>query len=334
MVREKCHVLEAHLAKRTTIEPHFVEAASLERHLLKLRLGERHHLKPGILETDFAEAAATEFCTFRVDLVLATRELDSTHDLVLLLCDRLDGRHFGRPGQARLHRKLCGSRLMQSVRQVRLDGQDEADLLLFIADLETIAAADEDRLEAILDVAERERRDNLELEHARRLFSISHGLMRHAVAVRLGLPLEDVSITGGIGVKPRLIEPTADLDISMSHSGRFAACAVTLGGRVGVDLEIMRDDRIRRIAPMLDAEEQAWLAEEAEDPRRAIAIWTLKEAVAKATGQGLRLDFASFSVAADPPRVLRPPPHFETGWRLWQLSHKTALVAVAWCAGS
>ena len=219
---------------------------------------------------------------------------------------------------------------MRSIRRLRLGDGRNTGPLLFIADLATIESADEQQLGTTLDDAERQRRDALDHDRAQRLFAVSHGLMRHAAASCLGLPLDQVRIDGEIGMKPRLSHPAAALDLSMSHSGGLAACAVTTSGCIGVDLEAPRPGRPLRIAPMLAPEEQAWLARCGPEPHDALAVWTLKEAVAKAIGQGLRLDFASFAVAVDPPSMLRPPPEHAGNWRLWQMTIAAAPLAVAW----
>jgi phosphopantetheinyl transferase (holo-ACP synthase) len=75
--------------------------------------------------------------------------------------------------------------------------------------------------------------------------------------------------------------------VSMSHSGGWVACAVTFAGDVGIDIERMRCDRnlsgiaARAFGPLERAEVAA------EGCRRFYAIWTLREAMAKAIGTGL-----------------------------------------------
>jgi len=113
-------------------------------------------------------------------------------------------------------------------------------------------------------------------------------------------------------------------EISVSHSGGLAAYAVASASvRVGVDVERLRPVRAplrlakRNFAP---AEAEAVASAPA---RQAAAVfletWTRKEAVAKATGLGLRLPLDSFLVAAPPqlPEVLQAPR--TTPLRRWQL---------------
>lgn len=112
--------------------------------------------------------------------------------------------------------------------------------------------------------------------------------------------------------KPRLTG-TSDLHFSVSHSGSVVAVAVSRNRPVGVDVE-----RIWRLRPVeldrvvlatLAPEERLQVARQPAD-RRTLALttyWTRKEAVLKATGQGLTatLDELVVSPPTSSPRMLR-----------------------------
>ncbi len=69
------------------------------------------------------------------------------------------------------------------------------------------------------------------------------------------------------------------LNISISHSRRFAAVAVSERGRIGIDIEEPRLEQLRRvISKFLAPEEMPLWA------NRLLAAWTCKEAVFKAAG--------------------------------------------------
>ena len=81
---------------------------------------------------------------------------------------------------------------------------------------------------------------------------------------------------------------------SISHADGIVLCAVALGCRVGADVESLRHlpSDPMGLAENLCSEDEGelLLAMPREDrDRQLLAIWTLKEAVAKATGLGLRL---------------------------------------------
>jgi phosphopantetheinyl transferase len=82
-----------------------------------------------------------------------------------------------------------------------------------------------------------------------------------ALAHLLGRRVQPGEILFSRGAKPRLAPP-ATLDFSISHAGPWVACAALAGASVGFDLEIGTDERI--------------------------ADWVLREALLKASGEGLR----------------------------------------------
>ena len=89
----------------------------------------------------------------------------------------------------------------------------------------------------------------------------------------------------------------------MSHSGDVVAVAITAAGRVGVDVEIVKwFSDFGLIATVCTDAEQAFV----QTPADLYAYWTRKEAVLKATGEGMQLDMTDVLVAppASAPRLL------------------------------
>ncbi|MDG4825216.1 4'-phosphopantetheinyl transferase superfamily protein [Asanoa sp. WMMD1127] len=113
---------------------------------------------------------------------------------------------------------------------------------------------------------------------------------------------------GGPHGKPRLIEADAPL-LSLSHAGDRVAVAVLRGAQVGVDVESLaaRVDIDTVAGSVLSGEEARALARTAADDRRAafLTYWTRKEAVLKATGDGLRVPMTDLTVSGpgQPPRL-------------------------------
>jgi len=86
-------------------------------------------------------------------------------------------------------------------------------------------------------------------------------------------------------------EAYPDLHFNVSHSGNLALIAVAKGGRIGVDLELLQDrPDLRDIAHRCWATAE-WEALQSVPSAQSIAIfyriWTRKEAVLKACGQGI-----------------------------------------------
>ena len=113
--------------------------------------------------------------------------------------------------------------------------------------------------------------------------------------------------------KPQLAKECllAPLHFNLSHTHGMAACAVTHGGPIGVDVE--RWDRQRdfdRLAARFFSPYEANLLKEVPEyakRRLFFNIWTLKESYIKARGVGLSmgLDLFSFEVAEDGhPRII------------------------------
>lgn len=124
------------------------------------------------------------------------------------------------------------------------------------------------------------------------------------------------------GGRPRLLHQLPDIsspNISLSHSGPWVACAISSVAPVGIDIERHRTTR------NFPAIAEAGFGP--EERRRSAAgsmsafyrIWTIREAIAKATGEGLAQATNGLDYAASGP---------ETGsWtsaaegRQWGLTH-------------
>lgn len=96
--------------------------------------------------------------------------------------------------------------------------------------------------------------------------------------------------------RPRLASRPDAVPVSLSHAGDVVVAAVTRGVRVGVDVEPLQHREGGRVVPMrvLAPAEQAQLRssaesglEETDDWGRFLRYWTCKEAIVKATGDGI-----------------------------------------------
>lgn len=87
--------------------------------------------------------------------------------------------------------------------------------------------------------------------------------------------------------------------LSISHSRGQVLCAIALTGDLGCDIEVPRgrsDASWRRLAnfdlqhPVFAPDERRWILEgdSALRDERLFALWTIKEAIGKASGRGLR----------------------------------------------
>ncbi len=105
------------------------------------------------------------------------------------------------------------------------------------------------------------------------------------------------------------------VELSVSHAGERVVVAVSPSQALGVDVErIARfDDGLSQglVATVLTSREQEELRGSVggEDPQGFLRYWVRKEAVVKATGDGLLLPLRTFAVSAPaaPARVLSSP---------------------------
>ena len=108
---------------------------------------------------------------------------------------------------------------------------------------------------------------------------------------------------------------------NLTHTRGFAACAILRGAPVGIDAEdIRRPIDIAELAARWFAPPERRLLERLQPAYRAemfYRIWTLKEAILKTTGHGLRIEPQLFAV--DPERGQARIPEglgIPTRWRL------------------
>ena len=139
---------------------------------------------------------------------------------------------------------------------------------------------------------------------ARNIASVpaGRGWLRSVLGACLNLPPLDVPLMAGSHGKPRIAaEANPDrLQFNLSHCGRFALLAVTVGREIGVDLEDPRRNTdwaavAGRFCTAREREHVATLAPEMRSAAYA-EIWARKEAAAKALGEGLASPVFSISV--------------------------------------
>jgi 4'-phosphopantetheinyl transferase len=104
--------------------------------------------------------------------------------------------------------------------------------------------------------------------------------------------------------RPRL--PGTGLHVSISHSGATVAVAVSNAGEVGVDVQQVEDGSVQELPPLVLAESEAGHVADARD---FFTYWTRKEALVKATGDGVTVPLCEVVVSppGTPPRVLNYP---------------------------
>jgi 4'-phosphopantetheinyl transferase len=184
--------------------------------------------------------------------------------------------------------------------------------------------------ERVLSPDERERAARFRRPADGHLYRVAHALKRIALSRYAAVSPERWEFRRERYGKPLIAEPPGvTLGFNLSHTTGLAVVAVTSGASVGVDVEHTgRAVRVEIAREIFSADEMDALQAlpELKQPGRFFALWTLKEALAKARGEGFvlplgecRFTFAPPSSDAQPcvtfgPRVEDDP----RGWRFFQ----------------
>jgi 4'-phosphopantetheinyl transferase len=144
----------------------------------------------------------------------------------------------------------------------------------------------------------------------------------------LGIAPSGVRLRRGVRGRPELADAGPGVDFNVSHTMGVALVAIARdlsdGARIGVDIERAdRDVGADRLArKFLTLREQATV--KGPDPvlrkQTFLRYWTCKEAMSKATGEGLAAPFRRLDVELDPvPRLLDgPAPYLAHDWSLYK----------------
>lgn len=194
------------------------------------------------------------------------------------------------------------------------------DLWLWPLDIAPAARA---MLQQHLCADERARARAFRFAHDRDHFITARGRLREILAARLGTAPTELCFTLGAMGKPHL---AGGPEFNLSHSGGWAALAISPGPPIGIDIEAHRPVDPGMAAQIFSATERQTLNRLAGAAWRAAFFcgWTRKEALLKAHGCGLHHPPASIEVTLASqlsPRVLRfdAAGAQRTGWQLLHL---------------
>ena len=173
-----------------------------------------------------------------------------------------------------------------------------------------------------------------------REYVVTRGLLRQVLSSVAGLDPSRADFHYGEHGKPALNARVSGESVAfnVSHSHGLALVALTLGGRLGVDLEKIRPevewrDLARRY--FSEAECRALERRPEKDALKAFfTCWTRKEAFVKALGAGVSYGLKEFDVSIDPEEdyaalTIRSQDEDAAGWLVKHLpvpdSHVAAL---------
>ncbi|MDE0697996.1 MAG: 4'-phosphopantetheinyl transferase superfamily protein [Boseongicola sp.] len=147
---------------------------------------------------------------------------------------------------------------------------------------------------AWLDSAERERRARFLHPRPQRQFTLCRAVLRQILCRRLGCRNDELSFATGQHGKPFALARgrPAPVTFNVSHGGRHGLIAFASAGQVGVDVEerLARRDMDGDIRVLFAPRERSRFEALSGSRKTELyyRLWTLKEALVKATGIGLQ----------------------------------------------
>jgi 4'-phosphopantetheinyl transferase len=182
---------------------------------------------------------------------------------------------------------------------------------------------------------ERTRADRFQFEVHRNRFVVGRGLLRVILARYCDVPPERLRFNYGANGKPELTpgqgarRAAGALHFNLAHSEGVGVLAVTQSGPVGVDVEQVRTllefkELVGRFFSLREAAEFSTLPWE-HQPAAFFSLWTRKEALLKAMGEGIARSLNQVEVSflpGEPARVLSLPAGRWAGceWSLVELA--------------
>jgi 4'-phosphopantetheinyl transferase len=164
----------------------------------------------------------------------------------------------------------------------------------------------------ILSPDEIDRANRYHFERDRRRFIVARGRLRQLLGEYLGIKSEKIVFTYSDRGKPTVNAP---IEFNVSHSGEVALYGFRSSGRIGVDVE-----RIREMNDLEGLTERFFCAGENELIRNRsdkeeifFQLWTAKEAYLKAIGTGIAGGLDAVEVSIDPLEIA----NVDGEWHLW-----------------
>lgn len=167
------------------------------------------------------------------------------------------------------------------------------------------------RCASVLSRDEQLRAERYHFERDRRRFIVTRGVLRHLLGSHLDLTPAAIAFGYAKNGKPFVAGGATRIHFNVSHAHERALYAICRTCALGVDIEYLNRevDYCALAARFFTRRECAGLQRvlEAGRKRAFFACWTRKEAVIKATGDGLALPLDQFEVTVAPdaaPQIL------------------------------
>ncbi len=148
---------------------------------------------------------------------------------------------------------------------------------------------------SLLAAEERARHERFRRPQDRQLFRLAHGLKRLVIARLLDVPPAALRFATASSGKPDLRDGA--LRFNLSHGGDWVALAVAGSRAVGIDVEAADRDVGEELAGVIRHPDDR-IVDGRGRGRELLVAWTVKEAIGKCAGFGIRVPFRELPVVA------------------------------------
>ena len=140
----------------------------------------------------------------------------------------------------------------------------------------------------VLSDKELERAEKFRHESGRNHFIVCHGILRYILSQYANKRPDHLNILTDSNDKPFLVHK--EIFFNLSHTRNMAAIAISRKSEIGIDIELIRENKhITNIAKRYYSESEKKLIEHSgQQLHEFFLIWTRKEAFLKALGLGIR----------------------------------------------
>jgi 4'-phosphopantetheinyl transferase len=168
----------------------------------------------------------------------------------------------------------------------------------------SVSMAETNRFAQTLSRGEREQAGRFATPVQWRRFVVRRGVLRSILSRYLGIRPEELELEASASGKPALV-PDGPLRFNTAATGDLAVVSVAQDREVGVDVERIRPAAVHDVADRFFAVQEIEALRRLSPPARDrlfFRLWARKEALSKATGEGLGTALRALEVPLAPDR--------------------------------
>ncbi len=158
---------------------------------------------------------------------------------------------------------------------------------------------EKEALKRLLSDEEKKRGERFHFRNDQDKFTISRGILRVLLSLYTGISPRELEILQDSAGKPSIAK--TDLQFNLSHSSDFILYGLSKVGRIGVDIEKVKEDiEAEKLSQRYFTHDEFQMIQNVSYERRAeifFKLWTCKEAILKMKGIGLQGELNQVEVA-------------------------------------